>query len=127
VLRISLTNSKTPIKLLPTNKQAPPVPCAHLGDEAVALVALDLAEVGAGPAVDHDLVEHLEHLPRDGDPPPEDLTPQPHAQRDVHPLHRAVPVDQRQQVRPVLRILQIGPHTTSRAGQLGRGLARGTG
>ncbi len=64
-------------------------PGADLGDEAVALPALDLRQEGVGAAVDHDLVQHLvDLLPRRAlAAPPHDAALQAHAQRDVHAPH----------------------------------------
>lgn len=62
-----------------------PRPKLHLGDEAVALPALDLGQVGVGAPVDHDLVQHLHRGLGMAVAPALDLALQPHAQRDVAP------------------------------------------
>ena len=36
---------------------------AYLGDQALMLPALDLGEVGVGPSVHHNLVQHLNQVP----------------------------------------------------------------
>ena len=61
----------------------------HLGDEGVALPALDLGQVWIGPPVYDNLVEHLVQLLRRvvALVLAHDSALQPHAQRNVDPPH----------------------------------------